>query len=60
MHLAASPVHLPQDDTLGRAASLWSVPCHLQAACEKDRLIPTSPAIAHIMQAGNFWEQYAS
>ncbi|XP_059448702.1 protein TIFY 4B-like isoform X2 [Corylus avellana] len=56
MHLAASPVQLPQDDTLGRAASLWSVPCHLQAACEKDRVIPTSPAIAHIMQAEKMTE----
>lgn len=60
MHLAASPVHLPQDDTLGRGASLWSFPCHLQTASEKDCLIPTSTTIAQITQGGNFWEQFAS
>ncbi|XP_062169168.1 protein TIFY 4A-like isoform X2 [Alnus glutinosa] len=56
MHLAASPVRLPQDDTLGRAASLWSLPCHLQTASEKDRLIPPSNTVAQIMQAEKMTE----
>jgi len=56
MHLAASPVHLPQDDTLSRGASLCSFPCHLQTASEKDCLIPTSTTIAQITQGEKMTE----
>lgn len=52
MHLAASPVHLPQNDTLGRAGALWSFPSQIQTANDKDHLIPPSTTILPMMQMG--------
>ncbi|KAF5466077.1 hypothetical protein F2P56_016034 [Juglans regia] len=56
MHLAASPSHLLQDDILGRAASLWSFPCHLQTVSDRDRLIPPSTTTSLIMQTEKMTE----
>lgn len=55
MHLAASPIHLPQDDALCGAAAVWS-PCHLQISSDKDHLIPPCNNISQIMQTGNFFK----
>ncbi|KAF5452773.1 hypothetical protein F2P56_027740 [Juglans regia] len=55
MHLAASPIHLPQDDALCGAAALWS-PCHLQISSDKDHLIPPCNNISHIMQTEKMTE----
>ena len=52
MNLAASPVHLPQDDTIGRPGGLWSFPYHLLAPNDKDHLIPPSTTISQMMQTG--------
>jgi len=52
MNLAASPVHLPQDDTIGRPGGLWSFPYHLPAPNDKDHLIPPSTTISQMMQTG--------
>ncbi|KAG6732797.1 hypothetical protein I3842_01G195500 [Carya illinoinensis] len=56
MHLAASPSHLLQDDILGRAAALWSFPCHLQTVTDRDRLIPPSTTTSLIMQTEKMTE----
>lgn len=60
MHLAASPIQFPQYDTSGRAAALWSFPCHLQTASDRDHLIPPSAAVSQIMQTGNFGNNFGA
>lgn len=54
VHLAANPSHLLQDDIIGRAASLWSYPCHLQTVSDSNRLIAPSTTTSLIMRTGNF------
>lgn len=55
MNLAASPVHLPQDDTIGRPGGLWSFP-YLPAPNDKDHLIPPSTTISQMMQTEKMTE----
>ncbi|XP_023514344.1 protein TIFY 4B-like isoform X3 [Cucurbita pepo subsp. pepo] len=45
MHLAASPVHFPQNHTMGGTASCQSPPCLLQNANERDDFFPPSGTI---------------
>ncbi|KAK4568534.1 hypothetical protein RGQ29_004084 [Quercus rubra] len=56
MNLAASLVHLPQDDTIGRPVGLWSFPYHLPAPNDKDHLIPPSTTISQMMQTEKMTE----
>nr|POE50562.1 protein tify 4a [Quercus suber] len=56
MNLASSPVHLPQDDTIGRPGGLWSFPYTLPALNDKDHLIPPSTTISQMMQTEKMTE----
>ncbi|KAK9287718.1 hypothetical protein L1049_016157 [Liquidambar formosana] len=56
MHLAASPINLPQDDPLGGNAVLCSLPCHLQSAGVKHGPILPSATIPQTMQTEKMTE----
>ncbi|XP_044499697.1 protein TIFY 4A-like isoform X2 [Mangifera indica] len=50
MHLAATPIDIPQDGPFSGVAAFRSVPCHLQAASERHGIVPPA-MISHAIQA---------
>ncbi|GAV57556.1 tify domain-containing protein/CCT_2 domain-containing protein [Cephalotus follicularis] len=42
MHIAASPIHLPEDNPLSGTAALWSSQCLLQTTRDRHGLYPSS------------------
>ncbi|KAJ7979985.1 protein TIFY 4B-like isoform X1 [Quillaja saponaria] len=51
MHLAATPIQVPQDDPFGRSATVWPSPYHLQVASDKNALFPFDTTLSQIPQA---------
>ncbi|XP_022930463.1 protein TIFY 4B-like isoform X2 [Cucurbita moschata] len=58
MHLAASPVHFPQNHTMGGTASCQSPPCLLQNANERDDLFSPSGTIYRNVHTGEKMVEY--
>lgn len=54
MHLAASPVHLSRENSLGGTVAVRSYPWHLQTASDRGGL-PPSATISQAMQTGIIW-----
>ncbi|XVF28773.1 hypothetical protein REPUB_Repub15cG0059800 [Reevesia pubescens] len=50
MHLAATPIDLPQDNLYSGNAALRSFVCHVQAAGDKNDLIASAALNSHTMQ----------
>lgn len=56
MHLAAGPVHLSRENSVGSTVGFRSFPWHLQTANDKGGLPPCA-TISQAMQTGITWKK---